>query len=190
MKNAKLLAGLMILALAATFTGCAKPPEAERSAAKNAMDAAVSAEALRFARPDYDAAMKLWDNSEGQVKEKKYQEAKQGYIDARAAFEKASGAVAAGKKALVGDVSADQLNAAVAKLEGDWKNLEALARKVGSKLEKKKLWETDAKTFVEGLKAAKDMIATDPVSAKLKLDALRSIIDSYSIVFKKLDAAH
>lgn len=190
MKNAKwLIAVMIILALAGTFIGCAKPPEAEKSAAKTAMDAAVSAEAPRYARADFEAAMKLWDTSEAQVQEKKYTEAKQGYVDAKAAFEKASGSVAAGKKALVSEVSTDELNAAVARLEEDWKNLQALAKRVEAKFEKKKLWETDAKTFVEGLKAAKDMIATDPISAKLKLDTLRPFIASYTTIFKQLKAA-
>ncbi len=189
MKNAKLLAVLMILALAVTFSGCTQAPEAEKSAAKTAMDAAVAAEAPRYARADFEAAMQLWDISEVQVQEKKYKEAKQGYLAARAAFEKAEAAVAAGKKALVGEVNADELNAVIARLEADWENLQVLAKKMSTKLEKKKLWEADAKNFAEGLKAAKNMVATDPVSAKLKIDALRPFIDAYIAIFKQLEAA-
>jgi hypothetical protein len=189
MKKSKLLVVMVILALAGMFIGCAKPPEAERAAAKAAKDAAVSAEALRYASADFEAAMKLWDASEVQVKEKKYSEAKQGYVDAKAAFEKASGAVAAGKKAVVGVVNTDELTAAVARLEEDWNKLQTLAKKVEAKIEKKKLWEIDAKTLGERLQAAKDMLATDPISAKLKLDALRPSIDSYTKHFKQLEAA-
>jgi DNA primase large subunit len=190
MKNSKLfMAVIMILALAGMFIGCAKPPEAEKAAAKAAMDTAASAEAPRYASADFAAAMKIWDASEAQMKEKKYGEAKQGYIDAKAAFEKALGAVAAGKKAVVGEVNPDELKAAVASLEEDWRNLHTLARKVEAKLEKKKLWEIDAKTLGERLQAAKDMLATDPVSAKLKIDALRPSIDSYTKHFKQLEAA-
>jgi uncharacterized phage infection (PIP) family protein YhgE len=190
MKNSKFfVAVMMILAIAGMFFGCAKPPEAEKAAAKTAMDAAVSAEAPRYASADFQAAMKLSETAESQMKENKYGEAKQGYIDAKAAFEKAAGAVAAGKKALVGEVNIDELKAAVARLEEDWKNLQALAKKVEAKLKKKKLWEIDAKTLGEGLQAAKDMLATDPVSAKLKIDALRPSIDSYTKHFKQLEAA-
>jgi hypothetical protein len=187
MKNAKLLVVMMILA--GIIIGCAKPPEAERAAAKAAMEAAESAEARRFASADFEAAIKLWDASEAQVKEKKYSEAKQGYLDAKAAFEKAVGAVAAGKKAVVGEVNTDELTAAVARLEEDWKKLQTLAKKVEAKIENKKLWEIDAKTLGERLQAAKDMLATDPVSAKLKLDALKPSIDSYTKHFKQLEAA-
>jgi hypothetical protein len=180
---------MMTVMLAVVFGGCSKPPEAEKLAAKTAMDAAVSAEAPRYASADFQAAMKIWDTSESQMKEKKYPEAKQGYIDAKAAFEKASGSVAAGKKAVVGEVNTDELKAAVARLEEDWKNLQTLAKKVEAKLEKKKLWENDARTFSERLKAAKEMVATDPISAKLKIDALKPFISSYTALFKQLEVA-
>ncbi len=180
---------MMTVMLAVVFGGCSKPPEAEKLAAKTAMDAAVSAEAPRYAFADFQAAMKIWDTSESQMKEKKYPEANQGYIDAKAAFEKASGSVAAGKKAVVGEVNTDELKAAVARLEEDWKNLQTLAKKVEVKLEKKKPWENDSKTFTERLKAAKEMIATDPISAKLKIDALKPFISSYTALFKQLEVA-
>lgn len=187
MKNYKLLVTvIMFLALAGTFIGCAKPPEAEKAAAKTAMEVAKSAEAPRYATADFVAAMKLWDNTEAQMNEKKYGEAKQGYLDTKVAFEKAAGSVTAGKKAVVGEVRNDELIAALASLEEEWKNLQVLAKKVEAKLQKKKIWENDAKTFTEGLKAAKDMIATDPVSAKLKIDALRPFISSYTKLFMQL----
>ena len=189
MKRSMFFASMMMtVMMAVVFSGCAQPPEAEMAAAKTAMDAAVSAEAPRYASADFQAAMKIWDTSESQMKEKKYPEAKQGYMDAKAAFEKASGSVAAGKKAGVGEVSTDELKAAVAHLEEDWKNLQTLAKKVEAKLEKKKLWENDAKTFTERLKAAKEMIAADPISAKLKIDALKPLVSSYTALFKQIDA--
>jgi hypothetical protein len=190
MKRSMFFASLMMtVMLVMVFGGCSKPPEAEKLAAKTAMDAAVSAEAPRYASADFQKAMKIWDTSESQMKEKKYPEAKQGYIDAKAAFEKASGSVAAGKKAVVGEVNTDELKAAVARLEEDWKNLQTLAKKVEAKLEKKKIWENDARTFSEHLKAAKEMIATDPISAKLKIDALNPFISSYRALFKQLEVA-
>jgi hypothetical protein len=190
MKRSMFIVSLMMTVMSAVvFSGCAQPPEAEKSAAKTAMEAAVSAEAPRYASADFQAAVTLWDTSEDQMKEKKYPEAKQGYIEAKAAFEKASGAVAAGKKAVVGDVNTDELKAALARLEEDWKNLQTLARKVEAKIEKKKLWENDSKNLSERLITAKDMIATDPISAKIKIDALRPLIDSYTKFFKQLEAA-
>jgi hypothetical protein len=189
-KRSMFLASLMMtVMLAVVFSGCSNPPEAEKSAAKTAMEAAVSAEAPRYASADFEEAIKIWDTSEAKVKEKKYTEAKQGYIDAKAAFEKASGSVAAGKKAVVGEVNTDELKAVVARLEEEWKNLQTLAKNVEAKLQKKKLWENDAKTFTEGLNTARDMIATDPVSAKLKIDSLKLFISSYTELFKELEAA-
>jgi hypothetical protein len=189
MKHSLFLVSVMMIIVAVAVIGCSQSPEAERAAARTAMDDAVSAEAPRYASADYAAAKKLWNTAESQMKEKKYREAKQGYIDAKAAFEKAFGSVAAGKKAVVGEVNTDELKTAVARLEEDWKNLQALAKKVEAKLAKKKPWENDSRTFTERLKAAKEMVATDPVSAKLKIDSLRPFIDSYTETFKQIEAA-
>ena len=84
-------------------------------------------------------------------------------IQAKAVFEKAAGAVAAGKKAV-----ADEANAAIAALEEGWKGIEAAAKKAAKKMKDQKgAWEADAKAFVEGLKAGKEMIADDPLGAAL-----------------------
>lgn len=96
---------IMFLALALVFIGCAQPPEAEKSAAKAAMDAAVAAGADKFATADFNAAKNLWETSEAKMNEKKYEEAKQGYVNAKAAFEKAAGAAAAGKKTITDEVN-------------------------------------------------------------------------------------
>ena len=172
------------LMLTLVFIGCARPPQAEKAAAKTAMDAALSAGADKYAAADFAAARELWDASEAQVNEKKYDEAKKGYIDARTAFEKAAGSVEAGKKAMTAEAEA-----AVARLEEGWVKLEAAEKKIEKKLEKKNLWEIDAKTFVEGLKAAKDMITADPAGAKAKADTLKPFLDSYGAVFEQLAAA-
>ncbi|MCX5847362.1 MAG: hypothetical protein NTW12_13550 [Deltaproteobacteria bacterium] len=176
---------MMVLALALVFIGCAKPPDAEKSAAKAAMDAAVAAGADKYAATDFSAAKNLWDTSEAKMNEKKYEEAKQGYVNAKAAFEKAAGAAAAGKKAIT-----DEVNAAVAGLEEGWKNFETAAKGVEKKMkDKKDAWEADTKAFVDGLKAAKDMIATDPAGAKAKAGELKAIIDRWDAAFKELAAA-
>ena len=176
---------MIVLVLALLYVGCAKPPEAEKSAAKAAMDAAVSAGAEKYAAADFEAAKKLWDTSEAQMDEKKYKEAKQGYIAAKAAFEKASGAADAGKKAMI-----NEANAAVASLEEGWKNLEATSKTIKRKMKSKKdAWDADTKTFMEGLKATQDMIATDPAGAKAKTGELKSILDKWDAAFKQLAAA-
>ena len=187
MKHLKYSLSLIVfLALALVVIGCAKPPEAEKSAAKTAMDTAVSAGADKYAAADFEAAKKLWDTAESQMTEKKYKEAKQVYIEAKAAFETAAGAAEAGKKkALI-----DEVNAAVTGLEEGWKNLEGVAQKVAKKMkDKKDMWDADVKAFAEGLKAAKDRIATDPSGAKTKTGELKAMIDKWDATFKELAAA-
>ena len=116
------VSSIMFLVLALMFIGCAQPPEAEKSAAKAAMDAAVAAGAEKYATADFNAAKTLWVATEAQMTEKKYEEAKKGYVSTKAAFEKAAAAAAIGKKAMT-----DEVSAAMVALEEGWKNLEATA---------------------------------------------------------------
>lgn len=176
---------MMVLALALVFIGCAKPPEAEQKAAQAAMDAAVAAGADKYAVADLEAAKKIWESAEAQVKDKKYKEAKQVYVDAKAAFEKAAAAVAAGKKA-----ATDEANAAIAALEEGWKSIEDSVKKIEKKMkDQKEAWEADAKSFVDGLKASKEMIAADPLGAKTKAGELKAVIEKWEATFKEMAAA-
>jgi len=183
MKHIRLSVSLLVvLALTIAFMGCAKPPEAEKQAAKSAMDAAISAGADKYATDSLDAAKKIWDTAESQMKEKKYEEAKKSYIDATTAFKKV--AMDAGKKA-----AADQANAALSTLEESWKNVEATAKKIGKKLKDKEAWTADAKAISEGLGKAKEMIAANPFQAKSKLDELKTMVDKWENTFKEMAAA-
>jgi hypothetical protein len=175
---------MMVLALVLVFIGCAKPPVAEQKAAQAAMDAAVAAGADKYAAADLDAAKKIFEAAEAQVKDKKYKEAKQGYIAAKAAFEKAAVAVEAGKKVL-----ADEAIAAVAALEEAWKGVEETAKSAGKKMKAQKdAFAADATAFADGLKAAKEMIATDALAAKAKAGELKTIIDKWEAALKELAA--
>lgn len=178
------VSSIMVMALIMMFIGCAKPPEAEKAAAKAAMDAAVTAGADKYAAADFKTAQSTWDASEAQMNDKKYEEAKQGYVSAKTAFEKAAGAAAVGKKAMT-----DEANAAVAALEDGWKNLAAAAKGVEKKMkDKQEAWAADTIAFEDGLKATKDMIAADPAGAKKKAGELKSIIDKWDATFKELVA--
>jgi hypothetical protein len=176
---------LVVLALGMSLTGCSKPPETEREAAKKAMDAAISAGADKYAMADLEAAKKVWDTAEFQMKEKEYKEAKQGYIDAKAAFDKAAVAVEAGKKAFT-----EQADAGLKALEGAWKKLGTTAKKMEKKLKEKKMaWTTDSKAINESLGKAKEMIAASPAEAKAKLDDLKAMIDKWENTFKTMATA-
>ena len=171
-----------MLALAISWSGCSKPPEAEKEAAKKAMEAAFSAGAEKYASTETEVAKKAWEIAETQMKEKKYKEAKQTYLDAKAAFEKATAAIEAGKKAI-----ADQANETLKTLEGALKKLGATAKKMEKKLkEKKKAWLADAKTIHESLAKAKEMIASSPAEAKSKLDELKPLIEKWENIFKEM----
>ena len=173
---------LVVFGLGMVLAGCSKPPEAEKEAAKKAMDAAVSVGADQYASADLEAAKKVWNTAESQMKEKKYKEAKQSYIDAKAAFEKAAAAVEAGKKAV-----ADQANAALKTLEEDWKKLRVTADKMEKKLKaKKQAWKADAKVISEGLAKSKEMIASAPAEAKAKLDGLKTMTDRWETTFREM----
>jgi hypothetical protein len=173
---------LVAFALGMVLSACSKPPEAEKEAAKKAMDAAISVGADQYASADLKAAKEVWDNAESQMQERKYKEAKQSYIDAKAAFEKAAAAVEAGKKAV-----ADQANVALKTLEDKWKKLRVTANKKEKKLKgKKQAWTADAKAISEGLAKSKEMIASAPAEAKAKLDELRTMIDKWGTTFKEM----
>lgn len=175
---------ILVLSLSLLFIGCASAPEAEQKAAEAAKDAAVAAGADKYAVADLEAAKKLLDTAAAQVKEKKYKEAKQGYVDAKAAFEKAAGAVAAGKKA-----AADEATSAIAVLEEGWKGIESSVKKIEKKLkDKKDAWEADTKAFVDGLKASKEMIAADPLGAKTKAGELKAVVEKWDAAFKEMAA--
>ena len=173
---------LVAFALGMVWSACSKPPEAEKEAAKKAMDAAISDGAAQYAPADLEAARKVWDTAESQMKEKNYKEARQSYLDAKAAFEKAGAAVESGKKAV-----ADQANAALKALEKEWKKLNATAKKMEKKLkDKKQAWAADAKAIGEGLEKSKEMILSAPAEVKTKLDELKTMIDRWDTTFKEM----
>jgi hypothetical protein len=179
---------MIIFALTVVFIGCAKPPEAEKSAAKAAMDTAVSSGADKYAAGDLEAARKIWGDAEAQMKEKNYKEAKQGYEAAKVAFDKVVGAVEGSKKA-----AAAEAKAVVAGLEEDWNKLKMSAKNLTKKMKDKKMkeaWTTDTKAFTDGLSAIKDKIANDPASAKENVGGLKSIVEKWDATFKKLAADH
>jgi len=173
---------LVAFALGMVLSACSKPPEAEKEAARKAMDAAISAGADQYAPADLKAAKEVWDNAESQMTERKYKEAKQSYLDAKAAFEKAAAAVEAGKK-----VVADEANAALKALQDKWEKLRVTANKMEKQLKgKKQAWTADAKAISEGLAKSKEMIASAPSEAKAKLDELRTMIDRWGTTFREM----
>jgi len=173
---------LVAFVLGMVLSGCSKPPEAEKEAAKKAMEAAISDGAAQYASGDLEAASKVWDTAESQMKEKNYKQARQSYLDAKAAFEKAAAAVESGKKAV-----ADQANAALETLEKKWKKLRVTATKMEKKLKaKKQAWTADAKAISEGLAKSKEMITSAPAEAKAKLDELKTMIDRWGATFREM----
>ncbi len=169
-------------AVAAGKKAAADQANAEKEAAKKAMDAALSAGADQYAPAELEAANKMWNAAESQMKEEKYKEAQESYTGAKAAFEKAAAAVQPGKKSV-----ADQAKAALKTVEAEWKKLQATAKKMEKKLkDKKQAWTADAKAIKEGLGRAKKLIASAPAEAKAKLDTLKTMIDRWENTFKEM----
>ncbi|HVP79619.1 MAG TPA: hypothetical protein VMV04_17180 [Thermodesulfobacteriota bacterium] len=172
-------------AVAAGKKAAADQASAEKEAAKKAMDAALSAGADKYASADMEAARKIWDTAESQMKEEKYKQAKENYIESKGAFEKAAAAVQLGRKVL-----ADQAKAALKTVEGEWKKLQTTAKKMEKKLkDKKQAWAADAKAIKEGLGKAKKMMASAPAEAKAQLNTLKTMIDRWEDTFKEMAAA-
>jgi hypothetical protein len=172
-------------AVAAGKKAAADQANAEKEAAKKAMDAALSAGADQNVPADMEAARKIWDAGESQMKEERYKQAKESYMEAKAAFEKAAAAAAAGKK-----TTADQAKAALKTVEAEWKKLQATAKKMQKKLkDKKQAWAADAKAIKEGLGRAKKLIASAPAEAKAKLDSVKTMIDKWENIFKEMGAS-
>ena len=195
---------MIILALTLSPIGCATSPVTDKPAAKAAidtlaekyaavteqsttkaaMDTAISSGAEKYAAADLDAAKKIWETAEAQMKEEKYMEAKQSYVTAKAAFDKATATVEEGKK-----VAATEANAAVANLEKAWENLNVIARNAKNKIKDKEMrndWAAFTKTFTEDIKATKQKIVTDPAGAKANIDELMFIIERWDAAFKEL----
>ncbi len=172
---------LVLLGLVGILVGCAKPPEAERAAANQARESALSAGADKYAAADHEAANRLWEGAESKMKEKKYKEAKEGYLAAKAAFEKAAAGVETGKKALM-----EQVKAALASLEESWKNVEGAAKKTWGKLKDREAWKKDAQAITEGIGKVKEMINSDPFQAKAKVDELKGMVEQWESKLKEL----
>ena len=176
---------VVVLSLVLMVVGCSKPPEAEQKAAKSAMDAAMSAGADKYAAADFGAAKKKWDGAEAQMKDKKYKEAKEAYVEVKAAFEKAAKGVEAGKKAV-----ADEVNTAMAAVEEAWKSVEGSAKKVEKKMkDQKDAWAADAKAISEGLAKTKEMVASDAAGAKAKLGEVKAMVEKWGNTIKEMAAA-
>ncbi|MHB8829703.1 MAG: hypothetical protein ACYC6Q_09300 [Syntrophales bacterium] len=178
MKRCVFFASLILtVGLVLVFSGCSKPHEA----AMAAMEKSRAAGAERYAPADFAVAQKLLGDAETKVKDGKDQEAKQGFSDAGIAFEKATASAEAGKKAMIPEAAAS-----VAALEEGWKNLEAIISKEGPRMRRRKIWQANLKNFQEGLKAAKEMVNSDPAAAKAKALQLKDFIEDYNDYFQNL----
>ncbi|MBP7232473.1 MAG: hypothetical protein KBA28_11145 [Syntrophaceae bacterium] len=161
------------------FLGCAKPPDAEKAAAKASMDAAMASEAAKYAVAEFDTGRKIWENADILIKGKKYQKARQHYLEAREAFDKAALAAGEGKKTAV--VKAQEM---IVALEDQWEKLKNAAAKVKDR-KVKKAWMADEQVFKASLKEAKGLLALDPAAAMGKINELQSIQARWEAVVPK-----
>jgi hypothetical protein len=174
---------VFILVVALVFIGCAKPPEAEKSAAQSALNTATTAGADKYAAAQMEAGKMLWNVSETELKAEKFVEAKVGYLAAKAAFEKAAKTAVAAKKAVT-----DEVTKTVAGLEEQWKGIEAAALAIEKKMmAQKEAWDADALLFAQELQATKGIIATNLDGAKTKAEELKAMIVKWDTTIKELE---
>jgi hypothetical protein len=77
----------------------------------------------------------------------------------------------------------------MAALEESWEHLKATAGRLGKKMKgKREGWMADTNTISGGLAKAKEMIPTDPLGAKAKLEELKAIVDKWEDTFKTMAA--
>ncbi len=102
----KRLIPLSVLALcfALIAVGCAKPPAKEMEAAKASIDAAIQAEADKYAPDELNAAKKAFDDGKAAVEAKNYKSAKNLFIEAKDSADRAIEAAKANKEKVEAEV--------------------------------------------------------------------------------------
>lgn len=162
--------------------------ETEKSAVKASMENALFCEAEKYAEADMNAAKKILETAETKMKDGRYVEAKQSYISAKAAFDRAAVNAVEGRKTV-----AAEANTAIANLEKAWENLIAASRNVKNMMKDREMkadWSAFTKSFAEDFKATKEKIATDPAGAKANIDELLAIIERWETAFREVEAAY
>ena len=175
-----------LLAAVSLFTfACATPPEAEKKAADAAVSAATAAGAEKYAPSEFSAMTAAVKKAEYEMSNKAYKKARASYEAVknlaekatRTAVEKAATAAAAEKVAATAEAEKQ-----IGDLQGRWKELQGQAEAAGRKLKanQKAAWDTDAKSVVEALEAAKATVATDAAAAKAKLASIPAVLDKWA----------
>ncbi len=174
------------LVVAVLTFGCASPPEAERKAAEQAVNAAKSAGADRYAAADFKAAEQAWSEAESHMNAKKYGEAKAAYVRVKELAEKAAKGVETGKAAM--KAAAEQT---IADAEKRWQELEGKVKAAARKLkaEQKRAWDADAKAAGEALSAAKAALAAEPAAVKEKLGTVTATLEKWEADLKAMAEA-
>jgi hypothetical protein len=174
---------LFVSLVALIFIGCAKPPDAEKSAAQSALKTATAAGAEKYAAVPFEAGKMLWDESEKQLKAEEFDAAKVGYLAAKTAFDNAAKTAVTTKKAVT-----DEVTKTVAGLEEQWKAVEAAALAIEKKMkDQKEAWDADALLFAQELQTTKGFIATNLDGAKAKAEELKAMIVKWDTTIKELE---
>jgi hypothetical protein len=167
----------VLASVALLVAGCDSPPEAEKKAADQAIAAAKSAEADKYAGPAYKAVTDLQRQADSFMGEKKYKEAKAAYERAKGLADDAGKAAVTGKAAMKTEVEKG-----IAAAEAAWAGIEKQAQATAKKMkaDQKKTWEAESKAAKDSLKAAKDALANSPATAKEKLGSVLASIEKWS----------
>ena len=115
---------ILSLCLILMVAGCAKPPVKEMEAAKFSIDAAIEAEAQKYASDEFNAAKKKFDDGKAAVEAKDYKSAKNLFMEAK---DRADGVIEVAK-ANKQKVKAE-VEALKPEVESLFENAKSLARK-------------------------------------------------------------
>lgn len=174
---------VITISLTFIFTGCTKPPEAEKKAAIDAMAKAVAEGSEKYSAVDFNEAKNLFNNAESKMKSKTYDEAKKLYLDSRAAYNRAIDNVEQGKKAML-----EENKRLIGSYNMRLKELQKSAKKYLYKMKAnlKKEWNEASKNTTETLKKIKENNAADPAESRSKLDELKDMLDKWETKFQEL----
>jgi hypothetical protein len=164
---------LLAAASLAAF-GCASPPDAEKKAAGDAVSAAKSAGAERYALTEFTAMTAALRKAEAEMTAQSYKEAKASYVRAKDLADRATRSAETGRVAAKADADKQ-----VADVESRWNDLRARgdAGAKTLKAEQKALWNANARTVAVHLESAKTALAGDASAATAKLAPIRAELD-------------
>ncbi len=175
----------MVALVSVLESGCASPPQAEKTAAADAISAAKAAGAMTNASDELAAATEALTSADARMAAKQFAEAKSGYLRAKELGDKATRVAGTNRTATKSAIDQQLLE-----LARRWEELAGRVKAAGSELKRPQQqdWEADSKTAAEILQVAKALASDDPANARQKLGALAVFMDKWEALLTAASA--